>query len=329
MNASKSTSLAIVIICLIAGIAAAGPKDDLGSPSTPPVNTIRTPSLQSDVDNGDGTWTFTQIVDEASTSPHYVPPAAGGFQIYSWYLDDYGWMHDFNHWNDPDLTILSAKMTIVAWDIDSDVPDGEFDGVHIDGVLLDPGYLQGTNAAWSVTEFDLRVSDIVDDGQLDVWLDIDMTHADSMWATTLDYSEVEIVYSTSVVNQPPYAPQLSISPACANIGDDLVVTVTGPAVADPDGDAVTYIYRWFVDTTDDGVPGPFVDDEFAGRPDHTGPTVPAADTVINDLWRVQVTPVDENGAIGDFTTVTWGSLIGCFPIPNEPVSWGAVKSVFR
>ena len=270
------------------------------------------------------------MVDDNSTPPHYVLSTNGcGYQIDSYFNQDYGWMHDFSHWNDTDLTILSATMTVVAWDIDSDVADGEFDGAHIDGVLLDPGFLQGTNDEWSVTVFDLRVSDIVDDGQLNVWLDIDMTHTEQWWATSLDYSEIEIVYSTSTVNNPPFQPELAIVPVCPGDGADLVVTVVGPTPADPDGDAVTYVYRWFVDVTDDGVPGPFVDDEFAGRPDHTGNIVPAGDTQINDLWRVQVTPVDSNGAIGDFQTATWGALVGCYPIATETMSLGTVKAIYR
>jgi hypothetical protein len=328
------TSLFALMLCagvvLLAGIAAADPLNDLDTVFEPGPRSMRAPSAQTDVDNGDGTWTWTQQVDEYSTAPHYtLSPSGGGFEIYSWWDEDYGWMHDFSHWNDANLTILSATMTIVGWDIDSNVEDGEFDGVHIDGVLLDPGFLQGTNDTWSVTVFDLRVSDIVDDGILNVWLDIDMTHDYDWWATALDYSRIEIVYSTTTVNQAPFQPELSYVPVCPGEGEDLVVTVVGPTPADPDGDAVTYVYRWFVDITDDGVPGPFIDDEFAGRGDHTGNVVPAADTAVNDLWRVQVTPVDEHGTIGEYETVTWGNLVGCYPIATENLNLGTVKAIYR
>ncbi|MCP4291941.1 MAG: hypothetical protein GY780_08915, partial [bacterium] len=309
------------LICIFCtGFSLAASANDLNTTNVP-TNNLRAPSSESDVDNLDGTWTFTQVIDEDSTAPHYVQPASGGFEIYTWFDEDYGWMHDFPHWNTADLNILSATLTIVAWDVDSDVDDGEFDGVSVDGVILDPSFLQGTDETWSVTTFDLRVSDIVDDGNLNVWLDIDMTHTEQWWATTVDYCELEIIYSTSISNQPPFAPELLISPACPGDDDDLTVTVVGPDPADPNGDDVTYVYRWFVDVTNDGMPGPFVDDEFAGRPDHTGNTVPAADTEVNDLWRVQVTPVDEFGAIGDFTTITWESLVGCYPVPTDKVSW--------
>jgi len=320
--------IALAVALFLGGVSWAAPTNDLGS-RTPPPNNLRAPSSQSDVDNGNGTWTFTQIVDEYSTPPHYTQPASGGFEIYSWWDEDYGWMHNFPHWNNTGLTILSATLTVVAWDIDSDIEDGEFDGVFVDGVQLDPGFLQGQNDQWSVTVFDLRVSDIDDDGDLDVWLDIDMTHTEDTWATTLDYSELQIVYSTTMVNQPPYSPTLAISPPCPSDSDDLVVTVTGPDPADYDGDVVAYVYRWFVDVTDDGVPGPFIDDEFAGRPNHTGNVVPAADTMLNDLWRVQVTPVDEHGAIGDFTTMTWSWMVGCYSIAGETQSWSTVKALYR
>ena len=65
-----------------------------------------------------------------------------------------------------------------------------------------------------------------------------------------------------VVNTPPDQPQLSITPSLV-VGDNnnLVVTVTGPTLADPEGDAVTYTYKWFVDSGT----GEFLDDEVAGR----------------------------------------------------------------
>jgi len=84
--------------------------------------------------------------------------------------------------------------------------------------------------------------------------------------------------------------------------DDLVVTVTGPNPPDPnEGDTVTYSYRWLVDVGQ----GIFVDDEFAGRGNHTGNTVPAADTVYGDIWRVEVTPTDNHGAVGPPAVATW------------------------
>ncbi len=110
----------------------------------------------------------------------------------------------------------------------------------------------------------------------------------------------------NVVNTPPYKPQLSITPSLAvEDNDDLTVTVTGPAPADPDGDSVTYTYRWLVDSGT----GEFLDDEIAGRGNHTGNVVPAADTAVGDVWRVEVTPTDEHGAAGPSIVVTWQQVV--------------------
>jgi len=108
------------------------------------------------------------------------------------------------------------------------------------------------------------------------------------------------------VNNPPYHPQLSITPSLAvEDNDDLTVTVTGPTPADPDGDSVTYTYSWLVDVGTGG----FVDDEVAGRGDHTGNMVPAADTTVGDIWRVEVTPVDEHGFMDPAAVATWQPVV--------------------
>ncbi len=318
--------LKIAALCLIALVFGAVttfaqlPTDDLGANgSDAPPHEPTSPTTETDVDNLDGTWTFTQQVDEYSTPPNYngpwsAPSGTYGFEYYSWFDGDYGWLHTFPHWSHPSLTIISASLTIHAWDIDSEPEhgwEGEYDGVHVDGSLLSPGYLQGTTNTWSTTVFDLPLISITDDGNINTFLDIDMHHTEMSWATTLNYSRMEIVYSTTEVNLPPYQPVLDYSLAmgtdcadgapCANNGQDLVVTVIGPTPADPDGDVVTYNYRWFVDIGTGG----FIDDEFAGRGDHTGNTVPLADIQPNDIWQVQVIPVDEHGAIGNMTTLTF------------------------
>jgi len=107
-------------------------------------------------------------------------------------------------------------------------------------------------------------------------------------------------------NNPPYQPQLSITPSLAvEDDDDLIVTVTGPTPADPDGNTVTYTYRWLVDIGT----GEFLDDGPANRGNHTGNVVPAADTVIGDIWRVEVTPVDEYEAVGLNAMATWQPVV--------------------
>jgi len=334
-----TTILTATLVCsflaLGANSASAQQSSDVGRPTTPRSIEL-SPSFETDVDNGDGTWTFTQAISSASTPPHYTGPffsaasceTVAGFGYYSWFDQDYGWQHNFPHW--AGANILSATMTIVAWDVDSETfhgTEGEYDGIHVDGTLLDPGYLQGTTDTWSVTEFNTPVGSILDDGLVNVFMNIDMNHSFCNWATTLDNSTLKIVYapdSTSTPNDHPFAPQLAAWPlGCPPVGDSLFVSVVGPTPRDPDGDAVTYNYRWFVDVGT----GSFIDDEFAGRGDHTGNVVPAGDPQAGDLWRVQVTPVDEHGAIGPFTTYTWGPVGG--PTPAQRQSWGAMKALYR
>jgi len=87
--------------------------DDLNENYTEAPEHSMPPSLNAatswtNVDNGDGTFTFTMLVDEASTSPNYsgpwyLPNICGdyyyGFEHYSWYMQDYGWRHTFDPWD--------------------------------------------------------------------------------------------------------------------------------------------------------------------------------------------------------------------------------------
>lgn len=304
--------LITVLLIVFCSPVSAAETNDIGT-VPPSVSSLRTMSLmstgpaESTVDNGDGTYTFTQTINKNSGSPYYTAPSnGGGFGIYSWEYQDYGWTHTFPDYSKSGISITSAKLIVRAWDVDSETYhgyDGEYDGVTGDGNWLNPQYLQGYDDQWSTTTFDVDPSTL-NDGELNIFLDIDMHERG--WATQLDNSILEVTYSNSN-NNPPYAPELSISPS-GNPGDDdpLVVTVTGPDPEDPDGDSVTVEYKWFVDTGT----GYFVEDQFAGRGTHTGNTIPAADTVIGDTWRVQVTFIDEHGARGTSNTVTFGKVGG-------------------
>ena len=97
---------------------------------------------------------------------------------------------------------------------------------------------------------------------------------------------------TGPPNDPPFQPELAITPAgIVAVDADLNVAVTGPDPADPNGHAVTYEYRWFLNTGTGG----FLDPSFHGRGTSTGPSAPASATAVGDQWRVQVTPRDELG----------------------------------
>ena len=205
------------------------------------------------------------------------------------------------------MQILSATLLIRGWDVDSEPihgTNGEYDGISIDGVMLNPGLLQGTNNTWSETLFDVPVDAFKDDGLLNVSLDIDMNHTSRTWATTLDYSLLTITY-IETQNQAPLAPELVFTPAGAvGVDEDLVVEVVGPTPADPDNDPVSYRYRWFVDVGQ----GFFVDDEFAGKANHTGNRVPASQTAQGEKWRVEVFPIDSNGITGAAAMSSWMTI---------------------
>jgi hypothetical protein len=91
--------------------------------------------------------------------------------------------------------------------------------------------------------------------------------------------DTDVCAASVVVNAPPSAPGVSITPDPASSADDLLAVVDVPAT-DPDGDALSYAYAWWVD----GSPSPYVSD-----------TVPAAATARGQTWRVEVVAFDGYG----------------------------------
>jgi len=81
----------------------------------------------------------------------------------------------------------------------------------------------------------------------------------------------------TIGNSPPTAPTVDVTPDSPATGDALSVTASGSQ--DPDGDAVSYRYRWFRDGEQQGD----YDDET---------TVPASATADGETWRCEVTPTD-------------------------------------
>jgi len=264
-------------------------------------------TTESTVDHGDGSFTYTQKIDVSSTAPHYTPSGIGsqngGFNYYTNASQDFGWQHSFALIiTNPLVQIQSATLWIRSYDIDSEVfhgATGEYDGVSIDGIDLNPGLLQGSNNTWSETTFDIPLSSISDDGLINTFIDVDMNNYG--WVTILDYSLLTISY-IETNNSPPSQPTLSMTPStCTQATDNLVVNVTGPTPSDPDGDSVTYSYRWFVDVGQGNV----VDDDVAGKTDHQGDTVLTSQTAAGETWRVQVTATDSNGLMSEQAIVTW------------------------
>ena len=111
---------------------------------------------------------------------------APGMDEYRWFDEDFGWTHTF------DIgcrTIKKAKLKIRAWDVD--YAAGEIDKIYADGVYI--GDLQGSSSTWSVTVFNID-PDLLLDGELDIWIDIDSMHDMAWWAVTIDWSKLRVVW---------------------------------------------------------------------------------------------------------------------------------------
>ncbi|MFZ5432149.1 MAG: T9SS type A sorting domain-containing protein [Calditrichota bacterium] len=268
-------------------------------------------------DNGDNTFTYRQTTNANSPAPYYEGPFShpnsecnqtiSGFNIYSWFDGDYGWKHYWSDWNNSNLNIQSVRVIICAWDVDEHTcnienpgnPQAcELDNIFADGNLLNPEWLSGDNNIWQSTVFDVAPASLLDDGWLNMFMDIDVWNDECNWATTLRWAQLVVVYSIEEEeNNPPYTPTGRSYPDCADETTEQCVVVLGPNPADPDGDIVTYQYRWFVKNSTTG--GGFVDDENNSLfPfNHTGSCVPADHSFAGDQWRVEVYAVDDEGAI--------------------------------
>ncbi len=297
------------------------------------------------LDNGDGSFTWVQRTDENDVAPLYegpwfdptMPPGRDpyyGFEHYSWYDSDYGWKNVFPDYNLPEgVAIQSARLYICAWDVDQEDcsaenpghPEScELDNLYGDGVLLNPEYLQGNNEIWSVTTFDIPPAALLDDGVLHMSMDIDVWNDHRYWATTLNYSILEVIYLFGeACNEPPYAPVGYAWPSCIGDEDSLCLIITGPTPADPDLDEVSYHYRWFV--RNDYTAGGFVDDETAPPYylDHTGPSIPAGESEVGDEWRVEAWAVDVQGALSlEPLIITFSEIVAaCAEVENPIVGW--------
>lgn len=107
---------------------------------------------------------------------------------YRWYNQDFGWTHTFDI---SGACILWSDLSIYAWDVDYDAPDGERDLIYGDGQYL--GTLYGYNGARYNTTFTVPTS-LLSDGVLDIWLDIDSTHTYYYWAITIGSSTLRVGY---------------------------------------------------------------------------------------------------------------------------------------
>lgn len=78
------------------------------------------------------------------------------------------------------------------------------------------------------------------------------------------------------VNSPPSTPVIALAPENPSDDDDITVTLVQPSV-DPEGDTITYRYRWLKNGTETGL---------------QNDTLPAAATSRGETWKVFVTPSD-------------------------------------
>lgn len=305
-------------------------------PSTFPTDTT--------LDNGDGSFTWIQRTDENDEPPLYegpwfdptMPPSRDpyyGFEHYSWFHQDYGWKHIFPDFELPDgVCILSAEVHICAWDVDQhdcsiqhpeEPEECELDHVYGDGVLLNPEYLQGNNEVWSVTTFNISPATLLDDGTIDMFLNIDVWNDHLYWATTLNYAVLEVTYLLGEdCNRPPYTPLGYEWPPCIEDDDSLCIVITGPTPADPDTDDVTHQFRWFV--RNEYTHGGFVDDENAPphHRDHDGACIPADDSEIGDEWRVQAWAVDIHGTLSlEPLVITFPEIVPLCDDQNPIIGW--------
>lgn len=77
-------------------------------------------------------------------------------------------------------------------------------------------------------------------------------------------------------NRPPSAPVVAISPAEPGLNDPLTCVIEQDAI-DPDGDEVSYRFRWTADGADADIDGPTVDD---------------SETYLEQTWRCEVVATD-------------------------------------
>jgi hypothetical protein len=150
---------------------------------------------------------FTQVVDDAP-----------GMGEYRWYNQDFGWTHTFDV---PNACVAWAKLDITAWDVDYDAPDGETDRLSVNG--QDLGTLYGYDWLWYTTSFTLPAS-LVLAGPLNLWLDIDSTHTQYFWATTIGASTLHVGYKSRDKKLLTISPQPPIIPRNSQVVDGRVLT---------------------------------------------------------------------------------------------------------
>jgi hypothetical protein len=115
--------------------------------------------------------------------------------------EDWGWMHDVRTRVPSDAKgILSATVTINAWDVDANDPEGpEIDVIYANSVRL--GVLEGTDGrVWKATQFNLPrevLDELWSEGRVYIFMDIDEEEDFVGHRVTLNYATLTIQYNVS------------------------------------------------------------------------------------------------------------------------------------
>ncbi len=147
------------------------------------------------------TVTVTNTVD--SDDGYYFAPPDVIFDHTPYYRgswEDWGWSHNLTTVPAGAQGILSATLSISAWDVD--YYEGEIDVVYANGVAI--GTLDETwGRQWGTSTFALPtgvLDDLWEDGELSIYVDIDSENGGSR--VTLGSSVLTINYTTDVVPEP-------------------------------------------------------------------------------------------------------------------------------
>jgi hypothetical protein len=136
--------------------------------------------------------------DEAYFAPPGVILDHQPYYRGSW--EDWGWSHDLTTVPSNATGIVSATLSISAWDVD--YYDGELDVIYANNVAI--GTLGETwGREWGTSTFALPESvldDLWEDGELSIYINIDSDNTGQR--VTLSDSVLTIVYSTTPVPEP-------------------------------------------------------------------------------------------------------------------------------
>ena len=180
--------------------------------------------------------------------------------------------------------------------------------VVIDSPAADPEDAGDVVYAFSWTE-DLSTTSVTGDLVLAADLDKGEEWEVTVIATDADgFSSAPITATVTVVNSPPSAPTVEVTPLTPTQAGDLSCAVEVLST-DADDDPVTYAFSWELNGAATGL---------------TGPTLPWDETSVGDFWTCVGVPTDgESDGLSSLATVTISA--GCAALGLDPVTPGEVS----